>query len=287
MTDLRMSCHNALRLLLAPLLLLLPLLGPARAGAEVVDSVNSVRAAGCNGHPSAAPLRSDARLDEAAHRLSQGTALRTALQLAGYHEVRSFSVSISDVSPGGDVARTLARQFCQQVIDPALREIGTWRSGSSVWLVLAEPFAPPAAQDLGDIGRRVLALANRARAAPRRCGSTPYAAAAPLAESGKLSQVALAYAREMARWQFMDHTGRDGSSPAQRLSRSGYRWSEVGENLASGIMRPEEVVAGWLSSPEHCANLMDPRFREMGVAFAVNPHDARGVYWAMEFATPR
>jgi len=51
-------------------------------------------------------------------------------------------------------------------------------------------------------------------------------------------------------------------------------------------MTADEVVAGWLGSPEHCANLMDPLYREMGVAFAVNPHDQRGVYWAMEFGTP-
>jgi uncharacterized protein YkwD len=168
-----------------------------------------------------------------------------------------------------------------------MREIGTWRSGKRVWLVLAEPFTPPAPQDLSEISRRVLTLTNRARAEKRRCGATSYAAAGPLVSSVELSQVALAYAQQMASLQFMDHTGRDGSSPAQRISRSGYRWSEVGENLASGIMKPEDVVAGWLSSPEHCANLMDPRFREMGVAFAVNPHDARGVYWAMEFARPR
>jgi uncharacterized protein YkwD len=31
---------------------------------------------------------------------------------------------------------------------------------------------------------------------------------------------------------------------------------------------------------------MDPLFREMGVAFAVNPHNDAGVYWAMEFGTP-
>jgi uncharacterized protein YkwD len=279
MTDLRMSCHNAL--------LLLALLGPAWAGAEVIDSVNTVRAGGCDGRHPAAPLRENSRLDEAAHRLAQGTELRTALQSAGYHEVSSFSVSISNVQPSGDVERILALQFCPQIANPALREIGTWRNGSRVWLVLAEPFSPPAPQDLTEISRQVLALTNRARAQARRCGSTPHAATGPLVPSAKLSQVALAYAREMARGQFMDHTGRDGSSPAQRISRSGYRWSEVGENLASGIMRPEEVIGGWLSSPEHCANLMDPLFREMGVAFAVNPHDARGVYWAMEFAKPR
>ncbi len=280
MTDLRTRCHTAIALLM--------LLAPASAGADIIDSVNAVRSVGCDArHAGVPPLRENARLDEAAHRLSQGTDLRTALQFAGYHEVSSFSVSISNVAPSGDIERTLALQFCQQVINPAFREIGSWRSGSRVWIALAEPFAPPAHHDLADISRRVLALTNQARAHPRRCGPTPYAAAPPLSASARLSRVALAYARDMATWGYMDHTGHDGSTPAQRISRSGYRWSEVGENLASGIMTPEQVVGGWLKSPEHCANLMDPLFRQMGVAFAVNPHDARGVYWAMEFGTPR
>jgi uncharacterized protein YkwD len=280
MTDLRTTRQSALALLLALLV--------SAARADVIDAVNAVRHVGCDGrHPGVAPLRENARLDEAAHRISQGTDLRTALRFAGYHEVSSFSVSISNVPPSGDVERIIAQQFCQQVINPAFREMGTWRSGSRVWIALAEPFAPPAPADLGEVSRRVLQLTNEARAHPRRCGATPYGAAPPLASSVQLSQVALAYARDMATWGYMNHTGRDGSSPARRISRSGYRWSEVGENLASGVMTADEVVTGWLGSPEHCANLMDPLYRQVGVGYAVNPHDQRGVYWAMEFGTPR
>ena len=280
MTEPRKSCHRALRLLLA-------LLAPAWAGAAVLDSVNTVRRVGCDGRPAGgAPLRANSRLDQAAHRLAQGAELRTALQSAGYHEVSSFSVSISNVPPSGDVERTLAQQFCRQVTDPAFHEMGSWRSGERVWIALAAPFAPPAPKDQDEVARRVLALTNEARARPRRCGATSYAAAAPLAASAQLARAALAYAHDMASFGYMDHTGRDGSSPAERITRSGYRWREVGENLASGVMTPEEVVAGWLASPAHCANLMDPVYRQMGVAFAVNPHDERGVYWAMEFGTP-
>ena len=155
-----------------------------------------------------------------------------------------------------------------------------------MWLALAEPFRPPAPHDQGEVSRRVLELTNQARARARRCGPTPFAAVAPLMLNARLSHVAQRYAQDMAAFGYMDHTGHDGSSPAARITRSGYRWREVGENLASGIMTPEEVVAGWLTSPDHCANLMDPLFREMGVAFAVNSHRDAGVYWAMEFGTP-
>ena len=280
MTDPPTRCHLHRPMALALLL-------PACAMAGVIDAINVVRDVGCDGHPGGAPpLHESARLDEVAHRLSQGTKLPEAQQIAGYHAVSSFAVNISPVPPSGDVEAIVSRQFCQQTTNPAFTEVGTWWRGSSVWVALAEPFAPPAPTNLGAISRQVLALTNRVRALPQRCGSTPFAAAPPLVLNTTLGHVALDYARDMAAYGYMDHTGRDGSSPQARITRGGYHWREVGENLASGIMTPEDVVVGWLHSPEHCANLMDPLFREMGVAFAVNPHNGAGVYWAMEFGSP-
>ena len=280
MTDLRKRCHSGVTWVLA-------LLAPTCGVAGVIDAVNVVRDVGCDGHPGGvAPLHENARLNEVAHRLSQGTKLQQAQESAGYHAVSSFAVSISNVPPSGDVESIITRQFCQQSTNPAFTEIGTWRNGSDVWIALAEPFAPPPPRDLAAISRQVLQLTNRVRALPQRCGATPFAPAPPLALNATLGQVALDYARDMAAYGYMNHVGRDGSSPQQRITRGGYHWVEVGENLASGIMSPADVVDGWLHSPEHCANLMAPQYREMGVAFAVNPHDNAGVYWAMEFGTP-
>jgi uncharacterized protein YkwD len=277
MTDLRRRCQ----ICVLPLLL-----GATFAAADVPDAVNAVRYVGCTGHHSVPPLRESAPLDEVAHRLSQGTDLSTAQRFAGYHAMSSFSVSISNVPASGDVEAIIARQFCAQVTDPAFREIGTWRRGSEVWIALAQPFVPPAPEDLAAVSRRVLQLTNRARAQARRCGPTPYAAVPPLTLNATLGHAALSYAQDMALFGYMSHTGRDGSTPAARITRSGYRWREMGENLASGVMSAQDVVNGWLGSPEHCANLMDPLYREMGVAFAVNHHNDAGVYWAMEFGTP-
>ena len=279
MTDPRTRCQ---------ILWLAALLAPVAAAAAVIDSVNSVRRHGCGPHPaSVAPLRASERLDQVARQLSQGAELRQAQQLADYHSVSSFSVHVSNVAPGGDVAHILGQQFCQQSTNPAFRELGSWQRGGEVWLAFAEPFSPPKEREQGRISGRVLELTNQARARARRCGSVAFAAAPPLTASATLEHAAALYARELADYGFMSHTGRDGSSPAQRITRSGYRWREVGENLASGIMTADIVVAGWLQSPEHCANLMDPAFRQMGVAYAVNPHNQAGVYWALEFATPR
>ena len=92
----------------------------------------------------------------------------------------------------------------------------------------------------------------------------------------------------MARNNYFSHSGRDGSSPAQRVERAGYRYRATGENIAAGAqMTAENAVAGWIKSPPHCVNLMSPAYTEMGVAFAVDPRSDMGVYWTQAFGTPR
>jgi uncharacterized protein YkwD len=267
--------------------LLLALLLPTLAPADVIDSVNAVRASGCEGKPGGvAPLRENSRLREVAHHLSQGASLRSAQQRAGYHALSSFSVSVSGVPADGDVTHILATQFCQQSINPAFREIGVWMENSQAWITYGEPFTPPAPADRSAISARVLEQVNAARAHPRRCGAAAYPAVPALTRNAVLEHAALEYAQEMATFGFMSHTGRDGSAPQERITRSGYRWSEAGENLASGITGADEVVAGWLQSPEHCANIMDAAYSQLGVAYAVNARDPAGIYWALEFGRP-
>lgn len=95
------------------------------------------------------------------------------------------------------------------------------------------------------------------------------------------------HAADMARNSFMAHRGSDGSSPSERADRAGYDWRTVGENVAAGPDDAAAVVQGWLDSPEHCANIMEPSFTEMGVAFAVDQRSRFGIYWAQVFGRPR
>jgi uncharacterized protein YkwD len=102
-----------------------------------------------------------------------------------------------------------------------------------------------------------------------------------------LTSAALEHARDLARHNMLEHTGSDGSTPDQRVTRAGYKWRATGENIASGPTTPEEVMAGWLASPGHCENIMSPRFKEMGIAWVVDPKSASGVYWAQTFGNRR
>jgi uncharacterized protein YkwD len=135
------------------------------------------------------------------------------------------------------------------------------------------------------IRERVVELVNDARSKSRRCGRERFGAAPPLSISRKLNGAAAGHARDMARKGFFDHRGLDGSQPKDRVLRAGYRPRISGENIAYGPESAEEVVAGWLASPGHCANLMDPRFEHMGIAVATGARRGR-IYWVQTFGAP-
>jgi len=260
---------------------------PVIVCADVAADVNQVRLHGCAGSPrGVGRLRENARLGAAARRLARGETLSAATAAAGYRALNSASVQIMNVPDERDVQRILAQQFCARVTDPGLRDIGTYRQGADIWLIVATPFVPPSPADRSDVARTVLELTNRARSKARRCGSVSFGAAAPLILSTGLERAAIEHSRDMAAHDRMSHTGSDGSSPAERVARNGYRWRLVGENLASGITTPEQVVSGWVSSPHHCENLMSPGFSEMAVAYAVDAASHGGIYWTQLFASP-
>jgi uncharacterized protein YkwD len=136
------------------------------------------------------------------------------------------------------------------------------------------------------IRARVVALVNDARSNGRRCGRERFAAAPALGVSRELNEAAAAHARDMARKKFFEHRGSNGSQPKDRVLRAGYRPRLTGENIAYGPESAEEAVAGWLASPGHCANIMDPRFEDMGVGLATGRKRGQ-IYWVQEFGVPR
>ena len=259
---------------------------PARG--SLLDNINAVRASGCDGkRGTSTPLRSNRKLDAVARRVARGERLRDALQSAGYRAMHSSVMSLSGAKDNADIARMLGQRACTDLRSEDVREIGIETRGNSVWLVFAAPFEADALKNESRVRARVLELANEARARPRRCGVQQFAAVPPLALESHLSNAALVQARDMARHNMLEHAGSDGSTPDQRVTRAGYKWRATGENIASGPTTPEEVMAGWLASPGHCENIMSPRFKEMGIAWVVDPKSASGVYWAQTFGTRR
>ncbi len=271
------GCALTLAILLAT-----PATQAAATPQDVVAAVNAVRTRGCGSRPARADaLRPDSRLDQVAAALAAGRELKDALQAAGYRAVQ-VAVLKATGNPAS-IERSLAEGGCKDVTDAAYRDLGVAQGNGESWFVLAAPLEAPAAGEASAVGERVLALVNEARANRRRCGLKRFEAVAPLEVSAALQVAASAHADDMARRGVMDHAGGDGSTPAERATRAGYAWRTVGENVATGQSTPEQVVAEWLDSPRHCANIMGADFTEMGVAVASN---AGGVYWAQVFGAP-
>ena len=135
----------------------------------------------------------------------------------------------------------------------------------------------------------VLALSNEARANGADCGVYGmYDPAPPLSYDPLLTCSARYHAIWISENDFShDSPGGDlGDAMDERVSSAGYEWRMVGENIAAGQTTPKEVVQAWLDSDGHCANLMEPGFTELGVAYMFNPSDLYGHYWAQNFGTP-
>lgn len=120
-------------------------------------------------------------------------------------------------------------------------------------------------------------LVNQAR---HRLGLTT------LSVDATLGQVAQAYSRAMARGGFYGHTDLQGHDVGDRLIAVGYGARMSAENIARGQSSPSQVVEGWLDSPGHRANILNPQLTHIGAGYAYTPTPAYHHYWTHVFATP-
>jgi uncharacterized protein YkwD len=153
--------------------------------------------------------------------------------------------------------------------------------------MLASRARLPERSDGPALAARALQLVNEVRASGARCGQRSFAPASPVTLSATLDTVALGHAADMAAHDYFEHQDLTGRSPAQRVREGGYQESLVGENIAYGPKSIDEVVQGWLDSPDHCENIMDPRFAQMGIAYAPGKLSRHGLFWVQLLATPR
>src|SRR5215218_7458587 len=130
-----------------------------------------------------------------------------------------------------------------------------------------------------DLVNQVLALTNAHRA---------QYGLVPLSVSQTLTDAAVWKALLMSRYGYMAHD--DPAPPvartsAERFEACGYPIAAAswGENIAYGYATAAAVVAAWLASPGHRANLEQPAFDEIGIAVATSPAGVH--YWAQAFGS--
>jgi uncharacterized protein YkwD len=262
-------------------ILLLASLATATAAAIPNDLLTRV----CQLSPrDASRWHADRRLDEAAALWARGAALHDAIERSGFTASAVSGMHIENASATQGPALGAS---CRALRDESLRDAGTYERGDDVWIVLAAPIQLPAAGDEARVDARALELVNHLRASPQRCGRSEKPPAAPLRLSVQLNQAASVHARDMAQHHYFEHRDRDGSTPADRVRATGYAELRVGENIAYGALSTDDAIAGWLKSPGHCENLMDPKFEQMGIAFGREQGAPSNVYWVQVLAAPK
>ena len=255
--------------------------------ADAVSAVQLLREGGCGGIlPATQPLHHNPLLDRAAEQWAAGLSPASAAARSGYQSETTAALHIT--GPDDSTISTLRRSNCRTVSDRRLHDIGVYHRGLDTWLVLASAYAPlPASSQAPLLATRALELVNEVRARGTRCGEHSFGPAPPVRLSVTLDDVAYGHAADMATHDYFEHEDLTGRSPAERVKAVGYREKLVGENIAYGPKSAEEVVRGWLDSPGHCENIMDPRFAEMGIAYAPGQASRRGLYWVQLLAAPR
>lgn len=128
-----------------------------------------------------------------------------------------------------------------------------------------------------------LALINAERA---------MAGCAPLVLNAQLSTAAQGHSEDMAARDYFSHTSLDGTSPAERVTRAGYNWSMMGENIAAGQITVAEVMNSWMKSEGHRANILNCGYSEVGIGHAYQASDSfpgpygYRHYWTQNFGRP-
>jgi uncharacterized protein YkwD len=124
----------------------------------------------------------------------------------------------------------------------------------------------PAASNLAEVRAATLCLINKIRL---------QSGEQPLSDNGKLDTAAQGHSADMVAENYFDHTTPSGEEFGARITAAGYvpsGWSyELGENIECGTLSlatPTAAVNGWMSSPEHRANILNGEFRDSGIGVA-------------------
>ena len=125
-----------------------------------------------------------------------------------------------------------------------------------------------------DFESQVIELVNAERAA----NNLP-----PLQYNEELTVAARLHSQDMGDNNYFSHTSQDGRAFNERILEAGYDYAAGGENIAAGYSTPEAVVAGWMDSDGHRANILSPDYCDIGVGYAAVTGSQYYHYWTQDF----
>jgi uncharacterized protein YkwD len=139
----------------------------------------------------------------------------------------------------------------------------------------SRPGDAEAATPLSEFQSQVVALTNRERL---------KAGLPALKAQTNLTRSAMWMAHDLATHRYFDHTDSGGRSMVDRITDFRYEnYCAIGENIAMGQETPKEVVAGWMASPGHRANILSRDYAEIGVGYIAAPGHGRQGFWVQDF----
>jgi uncharacterized protein YkwD len=226
-------------------------------------------------------------------RLTKGSedVLGERLKKLGY-DVHAWTESVT--AGTGDLDTVLRNWKSQDsgtyksLMDDDYRDLGIGLSklrGAPLYVFL---FAVPEAEfftrttaPLRDPARVRAAMLEEVNAARRKAG------APPLRANPLLDKAAQKHAEDMLARGYFAHESPGGGTVRERAKEAGYDWHEIGENIAEGQFTVGEVMNGWLKSPGHRRNILNPGFGELGTGIvAAKGKDGQyRVLWVQTFGT--
>ncbi len=125
------------------------------------------------------------------------------------------------------------------------------------------------------IENQVVALVNRERT---------NRGLRPLAANWQLARVARIKSQDMRDRRYFSHQSPTYGSPFQMMRSFGISYTSAGENIAAGQKTAADVMRGWMNSPGHRQNILNPQFTQIGVGYAKG--GSYGTYWTQMFIRP-
>jgi uncharacterized protein YkwD len=133
----------------------------------------------------------------------------------------------------------------------------------------------------------ILEETNKRRAAGADCHSEgKFGPAGPLVMQPQLQSSARKHSQDMAQHNYFSHTDLSGGSPFDRMKAEGYTGGWMGENIAAGNSTVAATMDQWMNSDGHCANIMNPKYTQLGVGYFYTSTSTYKHYWTQNFGAP-
>ncbi|MGZ3422544.1 MAG: CAP domain-containing protein [Polyangiales bacterium] len=138
--------------------------------------------------------------------------------------------------------------------------------------------------DYAALEQGILEETNKRRAAGADCHTQgKFGPAGPLVMQSQLQSSARKHSEDMAEHNYFSHTDLSGGSPFDRMKAEGYTGGFMGENIAAGNATVAATMDQWMNSDGHCANIMNPKYTDLGVGYFYYAGSTYKHYWTQNF----